>query len=725
MRWYAAATISVMLLGASFGCGNADHAGFIGPPDDGPSAGRTALAGSGGSAAANAGASGDAGAVTIGSGGDAGAQSGGDAGAPESDGGAAEGGSPGGGGYSGAGGAASLPHLPSAPTALVVKVLGATTIHLSWADNADNEAGYDVYWSTTSTKPAKPSKQLAADSTSYDVGGLTTGHEYTFWVEAYNDLRASTDITGKAVPAALPATPTALTIEPGPTDAVLKWTDHAIDEAGYRIYLATSNEQPATPQYELAADTTTYTVPGSDIDPYTKYYYWVVAYDDANESIPATGSGITGVLPALPSAVTVDARTSVWSVTVSWRDNSEYSSSFNVYWSTDDTKPALPQGTAPGSATTYVMKSVLSNQIYRFWIESVNPIGTSAPAKGTASALTDDLVWTDLYYDLNANTVRQAVQDTFGLLGDNNASTGLYAYHTTTATLGSASTLNPGISWNPSSAAIDITQTQSFWSEARTPLGSKFSVRQLVPPGAMTPLSATATNLSVALSWAAVTPVNAYQIYLGLSDVFANAASVGTQTALSINFPDMNPGTTYNFWVRPIGAGFNGSGFPGAPSTKAITTSGSYIGPNLALKKTAVASSKQTDAAKVVDGNLGTRWQADSTASTEWIYVNLGEGNAKNITHVKLVWEAAYATSYDIQVCAATCDDNASLAVDSWAWVTAYSGPITSLTGFPNYQLLPLTTPTVGQFIRMKPKTLASAQFGASLWEFEVFSQPP
>jgi len=25
----------------------------------------------------------------------------------------------------------------------------------------------------------------------------------------------------------------------------------------------------------------------------------------------------------------------------------------------------------------------------------------------------------------------------------------------------------------------------------------------------------------------------------------------------------------------------------------------------------------------------------------------------------------------------------------------------------------------------MKPKTLASNQYGASLWEFEVFSQPP
>lgn len=596
---------------------------------------------------------------------------------------------------------------------------------MSWSDNADNETGYNVYWATGAAKPAKPGAQLAANATARVVDALTTGREYHFWVEAFNDLGASTDVTGSAVPGPVPAAPTGLIVQAGATDVVLKWTDHAVDETGYRIYFATSDSQPATAQYELPADAETYTVPGSDIDPYKKYYYWVVAYNGANESLPATGSGTTGSLPATPSGVVVDASGSVWSVTVSWRDNSEFSSSFNVYWATDDTKPALPQATVPGNATTYVMKSPIGNQKYRFWIESVNPIGTSAAALGTASALTDDLIWTDLYYDLNAKTIRQAVQDSFGLLGDGNANTGLYAYHTTTTTLGSASTLTPSISWNPGSAAIDITQTQSFWSEARTPLGSKFSVRKLVPPGAMTPLTATATNLSVALSWAAVTPVSTYQVFVGSSDIFANAAAVGTQTGLSIQFPDMNPGTTYNFWVRPIGAGFNGSGFPGAPSAKVVTTSGMYIGPNLALKKTAVAYSKQTDAAKVVDGNLSTRWQAASTANSEWIYVDLGNGNATNITHVKLVWENSYATSYDIQVCAASCDDNAALAVDSWAWVTAYSAPTTSLTTFPNYQLVALTTPTVGQFIRMKPKTLSSAQYGASLWEFEVFSQPP
>ncbi len=733
VRWYAAATISMTLLAAVFGCGSDAHTAFIAPPDEsGASAGRaatagsSATAGSGGSAAASGGEAGESGEVSAGSGGDAGSfPETGDGGAGESEAGAAPGGHAGSGGNAGGGGAAPVPMLPSAPTLLVIKVAGATSIHLSWKDNADNETGYNLYWSATATKPAQPNKKLVLDSIGADVDGLTAGQEYDFWVEAYNDLGASTDITGKATPVPVPAAPTGLTIAAGPTDAVLKWTDAAVGEAGYRIYVATSNVQPGTAQYELAADAATYTVPGSDINPYTKYFYWVVAYNAAGESMFATTSGTTGVSPAVPTGVTVDGRASMWSVAVSWQDNSAFSSSFNIYWSIDDTKPVQPGATLSGDTTTYKMKAALGNQTYRFWIESVNALGTSAAAKGTDSAPTYDLVWTDLYYDLNANTIRHAVKDTFGFLTDNDASTGLFGYHTTTQALGTSSALSPGINWNPTSAGIDITQTQSFWSEARTPSGSKFSVRALAPPGAMSAINATATNLNVGLSWAAVTPVAAYQVFLGSSATFANATAVGVQTGTTASFPDMNPGTTYNFWVRPVGAGINGYGLPGAPSTKAVTTAGTYVGPNLALGKTAVASSKQTDAAKVVDGNVTTRWQAASVANTEWIYVNLGDGNAKNITHVKLVWEAAYATSYDIQVCAATCDDNATVAVDSWAWVTAYNGPTANLTTFPNYQLVTLTTPTVGQFIRMKPKTLASNQYGASLWEFEIFSQPP
>jgi hypothetical protein len=724
MRWYAAATVSLTLLGAVFGCGSDAPGHFIAPPEDAGAAGKEQAAG--GSATAGKGGAAQGGSSTAGSadsssGGDAGAapEEAGSAGSAESDAGASSGGS---GGSAGGGGAMPVPTVPTAPTGLMLQVSSGTSVHVVWTDNANDESGYNVYWSATADKPALPNAQLAAGVTSADAAGLTPNQQYDFWVEAYNDVGPSASLTGQVTPAPVPAAPTGLTVMAGATDAVLTWSDAALGETGYRVYSSTSATQPAMPSYELAPNSATYTVPGSDIDAYTKYYYWVVAYNGVGESMAATGSGTTGVKPLDPSGVIVDPTQSTWYVAVSWIDNAEFSSSYNVYWSTDDIKPAQPGATVPGGTTAYKMNSVLGNQTYRFWIEAVNPIDKSGAVKGTAPKATFELAWTDLYYDYNANTIRQGIADTFGYVTDNDATTGLRAYHTTTQALGAATTLTPAISWNPSSANIDLTVTQTFWSEIFNPNGSSFSKKTLVPPGPVTNFAVAATQLNMTLSWTAATNAAAYQVYMGSTATFASAKSYAVQTGTSLTINDLNPGVTLYFWVRALGAGFNGYGMPSALVAKSASTSGTYIGPNLALNKTAVALSSNTDAPKVVDGNIGSRWQAATKNAGEWIYVNLGNGNAQSITHVKLVWENAYASSFDIQVCDATCDD-AATAPDTWPWVTAYNGPVTTLTGFPNYQLVAIT-PTVGQFVRMKAKTLGSS-FAVSLWEFEILSQPP
>jgi hypothetical protein len=149
------------------------------------------------------------------------------------------------------------------------------------------------------------------------------------------------------------------------------------------------------------------------------------------------------------------------------------------------------------------------------------------------------------------------------------------------------------------------------------------------------------------------------------------------------------------------------------------TTTGVALGANLALGKTAVASSGG-GASSVTDGNYGTRWQAATINPGEWIYVDLGSD--VDVTHVKLVWEAAYATTFDIQVCPASC---ASGGVDTttWAWQPAYTATRTLPGPFPYFELLPLTTPVTGEFVRMRANALALA-YGASLYELEVYSAP-
>lgn len=70
----------------------------------------------------------------------------------------------------------------------------------------------------------------------------------------------------------------------------------------------------------------------------------------------------------------------------------------------------------------------------------------------------------------------------------------------------------------------------------------------------------------------------------------------------------------------------------------------------LSQGKTAVSSSSESEdlsAQNVADGDLNTRWSSAWTDS-EWIYIDLGEN--KFVSNVEFDWEAAYATSYQVQI---------------------------------------------------------------------------
>ncbi|WP_309383226.1 LamG-like jellyroll fold domain-containing protein [Cerasicoccus frondis] len=84
---------------------------------------------------------------------------------------------------------------PAAPTSFAASGPTATSISLSWQDNADNEEAYNLYWNTLNAKPATPTQQLASDSSSTLVSGLSPDTQYYFWLEATNTAGESADVT--------------------------------------------------------------------------------------------------------------------------------------------------------------------------------------------------------------------------------------------------------------------------------------------------------------------------------------------------------------------------------------------------------------------------------------------------------------------------------------------------------------------------------------------------
>ena len=126
---------------------------------------------------------------------------------------------------------------------------------------------------------------------------------------------------------------------------------------------------------------------------------------------------------------------------------------------------------------------------------------------------------------------------------------------------------------------------------------------------------------------------------------------------------------------------------------------------DLALDRPVTASSTEPAGAgpeAAVDGESATRWSSAWGVDPQWIRVDLGKSVA--IRRVKLLWEAAYAKSYQVQV----SDDDVH-----WTDIyrtTAGQGGTEDLAGLNGH----------GRYVRLYG-TARATQWGYSLYEFKVY----
>ncbi|TXD52711.1 MULTISPECIES: discoidin domain-containing protein [unclassified Polaribacter] len=119
---------------------------------------------------------------------------------------------------------------------------------------------------------------------------------------------------------------------------------------------------------------------------------------------------------------------------------------------------------------------------------------------------------------------------------------------------------------------------------------------------------------------------------------------------------------------------------------------------NLALGKTTASTSGSSAAA--VDGDLGTRWESDST-DPQWLSVDLEA--SYSIGQIIINWEGAYATEYLIEI-----------SSDNSTWTTIY----TETAG--NGETDNLSVTGTGRYIRYYG-TKRGTTYGHSFWEFQVY----
>jgi hypothetical protein len=150
---------------------------------------------------------------------------------------------------------------------------------------------------------------------------------------------------------------------------------------------------------------------------------------------------------------------------------------------------------------------------------------------------------------------------------------------------------------------------------------------------------------------------------------------------------------------------YNESALTNAPAnsvTEVFKMKFNPCGVNLALNKSAYASSTTSgEPGMVTDGNNGSRWASKSN-DDEWITVDLGKDEVVN--GVGLNWEEAYAKAYKIQ---------ASRDAKSWheVYYTANGRPGEQKISFPE---------ATARYIRMKGIERGT-YWGYSLYNFEVY----
>ena len=222
------------------------------------------------------------------------------------------------------------------------------------------------------------------------------------------------------------------------------------------------------------------------------------------------------------------------------------------------------------------------------------------------------------------------------------------------------------------------------------------------PVAVPTGINATAGNAQVVLNWSPAAGATTYNVQSSTTEG-GPYTTIATPTTTSYTNTSLVNGTTY-YYVVSATDGVNVSSNSLEVSATPVL---SHV--NLALNQPVTASSYQASSPYcpgiyAVDGNLSTRW-ASAWSDPQWIYVDLGA--TYNINEVWLDWEAAYATSFQIQV--------SSNAVN---WIPIYStttgaGGIQDLTGLSG----------TGRYVRMYGAARGTS-YGYSLWEFQVYGSP-
>ncbi|HLL90734.1 MAG TPA: fibronectin type III domain-containing protein, partial [Tepidisphaeraceae bacterium] len=208
--------------------------------------------------------------------------------------------------------------LPAAPSGLAATAASSSSVSLTWTDNAANESGFKVDYSTSSTFASGVTTVAVntPNATGHTVTGLAASTTYYFRVRATNSAgdSANSNVATAATPAAAPAYTLAAATNVAAArvasnQARVTWTDNSTGEAGYKVERSTNNATWTQVAAVATPNLTSYTATG--LKKNTVYYFRVRPY-----AVAANGAVVDGPYSASAlAAARVATTTSTTSMT--------------------------------------------------------------------------------------------------------------------------------------------------------------------------------------------------------------------------------------------------------------------------------------------------------------------------------------------------------------------------------------------------------------------------
>ncbi|MFC7000019.1 fibronectin type III domain-containing protein [Rufibacter roseus] len=263
-----------------------------------------------------------------------------------------------------------------APSNLTATAVSTTQIDLAWADNSNNETGFEIERSADGVAFTLLTS-VAADVTTYSNTGLTSSTQYHYRVRATGaeSNSAYTNVANATTLEAVPANPGTLAAVAVSHEQInLTWADNSVNETGFEIERSTDGTS-FTLVTTTAANATSFSNTG--LTPNTQYHYRVRAVGAPGPSgytNVANATTTTGI-PVAPTALTATA-TSFNQINLTWTDNSVIETGFEIEQSTDGTTFAA-LATVGANVTTYSNTGLNPASRYYYRVRAVGPVDNS------------------------------------------------------------------------------------------------------------------------------------------------------------------------------------------------------------------------------------------------------------------------------------------------------------------------------------------------------------